>query len=187
MTVRNAFLVEWLVIALVWLIGAVRAKPAVRHQSLSSMLIQRVPLLIGYLLLLRPAVLGPLDVRLIPDRLPFAIAGLALNTAGLAFAAWARWTIGGNWSATVTVKREHQLIRSGPYRLVRHPIYSGLLLAFAGTGFGLGLLPCLLALPLAFVAFWPKLRLEEQFMSAQFGTEYAEYRRETKALIPGLL
>jgi protein-S-isoprenylcysteine O-methyltransferase Ste14 len=103
------------------------------------------------------------------------------------FAAWARVTLGRNWSATITVKQDHDLITSGPYRFVRHPIYTGLLLGLAGIAVARGEWRGVLGVVLAFGAFWRKLRIEERWMREQFGGAYDEYSRRVAALIPRIL
>jgi protein-S-isoprenylcysteine O-methyltransferase Ste14 len=95
--------------------------------------------------------------------------------------------LGTNWSGTVTIKQDHELITGGPYRFVRHPIYSGLLLAFIGTALARGEWRGVLAVALTFVAFWRKLRIEEQWMRQQFGVAYEEYARRVAALAPHIL
>ena len=103
------------------------------------------------------------------------------------FAIWARNVLGRNWSGIVTLKQDHELIRTGPYRYVRHPIYTGLLIAFAGSAIARGEWRGLLALAIAFVALWRKLKLEEQWMIETFGDAYRRYRDEVRALIPFVL
>jgi protein-S-isoprenylcysteine O-methyltransferase Ste14 len=129
-------------------------------------------------------VAGPLDRRFVPDSAAVAWAGLALTAAGCAFAIWARLLLGGNWSASVTVKQDHQLMRRGPYAIVRHPIYSGFLLGLAGTALALGEWRGIAGLALAFIGWLTKSRTEEAFMTAQFGAGYTEYQRRVKALVP---
>jgi protein-S-isoprenylcysteine O-methyltransferase Ste14 len=109
-----------------------------------------------------------------------------LIVAGLLFTVWARQRLGRNWSGTVQVKQDHQLILDGPYRLVRHPIYTGLVVAFLGSAIVIGDWFALLAVLIAFGSFWRKLTLEERFMRETFGTAYEEYRARTAALIPYL-
>jgi protein-S-isoprenylcysteine O-methyltransferase Ste14 len=92
--------------------------------------------------------------------------------------------LGRNWSATVTVKDQHELIRRGPYRFVRHPIYTGMLLAFLGTAIAQDQWRSLLAFVLVWLALWRKWRLEERFMQETFGEQYAAYRREVPAVVP---
>ena len=96
----------------------------------------------------------------------------------------ARVSLGTNWSGTVTVKQEHELITSGPYRYVRHPIYTGLLLAFSGLAIARGEWRCILALIILALSFWRKLRIEERFMVEQFGSAYETYRQRVSVLVP---
>jgi protein-S-isoprenylcysteine O-methyltransferase Ste14 len=87
----------------------------------------------------------------------------------------------------VTVKQDHELIVNGPYALVRHPIYTGLLLAFAGTGLARGEWRGVLAVVIVFLALWRKLRLEERWMQEQFGEQYRAYKHRVAALVPFVL
>ena len=113
--------------------------------------------------------------------------GAALTFAGIAFAIWARVWIAGNWSSDVTLKRNHELIVSGPYAFVRHPIYTGILLALTGTALAVGEWRGLLAVVLAGAAFWRKLGIEEAVMRRQFGEAYTGYAERVSALIPFIL
>ena len=95
--------------------------------------------------------------------------------------------IAGNWNSDVTLKRDHELMVDGPYRWVRHPIYTGILVALAGTALAVGEWRGVLAVALAFAAFWRKLRIEEALMRRQFGESYARYADRVPALIPFLI
>ena len=106
---------------------------------------------------------------------------------GFGFAVWARIVLGRNWSGIVTVKEDHTLITRGPYEWVRHPIYTGILLALLGTAVTLGTVLNLVEVPVVALAFWLKMRPEERFMLETFGEQYAVYRRQVKALIPGVI
>jgi protein-S-isoprenylcysteine O-methyltransferase Ste14 len=107
--------------------------------------------------------------------------------AGLAFTVWARITLGRNWSSEVTFKEGHELIESGPYALVRHPIYTGLLLMALGTAVNSGRAISLAALIAVYGAIWWKARQEEGIMSRHFPDSYPEYRRRVRAIIPFVL
>ncbi len=111
----------------------------------------------------------------------------AVTAAGLLFSVWARAHLGRNWSGSVTIKADHELITTGPYRLARHPIYTGLLLAFAGTALIVAEWRAVLAFVIAFLALWRKLKLEERWMREQFGAAYDDYARRVAALVPFLL
>jgi protein-S-isoprenylcysteine O-methyltransferase Ste14 len=104
---------------------------------------------------------------------------------GLAF--WARVYLGRNWSSAPTIKEHHELIRSGPYRFVRHPIYTGILLAMVGTFLANGKVRGALSVVVVWFAWTVKSRMEEEFMVRTFGAQYEEYRRTTGALFPRLL
>jgi protein-S-isoprenylcysteine O-methyltransferase Ste14 len=106
---------------------------------------------------------------------------------GFAITFWARAILGNNWSGTVTVKVEHELIRTGPYRWVRHPIYTGLILAILGTLIALDRWRGVVALPLLWIAFAIKYLKEERAMRQTFGAQYTEYRQTTGAIFPSLM
>jgi len=178
----------WLGLWLVWLVSALTVKPSVKKQSWGSRWIQN-PLIIAAFTFLFARKLwpAPLHRRLLPESVTVMWIGLALATAGLGFAICARLWIGRNWSGNVTIKEQHELIQGGPYRLVRHPIYSGLLLAFLGTAIVYGEAHCFIGFPLAVLGFGLKARLEESFMLQQFGAAYADYKQRVKALVPFLI
>lgn len=176
----------WLALGIYWLIAALTAKRAARTQSFSSRLFQVVPEIVAFCLLFaRWPWPRWLRWHFVPESaMAIAWLGLALTVGGIGFAVWARLFLGRNWSGRVTIKEEHELIQSGPYAIVRHPIYSGLLLAILGTALVQGNLRSLLALPLATLGWGFKLRLEESFMAQQFGPAYLDYKRRVKALVP---
>ena len=113
--------------------------------------------------------------RILPDTYGLALLGLLLIVAGVLFACWARHILGSNWSSEVQLKQDHELIERGPYRYVRHPIYTGILLALLGTVVLLGEWRALVGFVIMFVSFWRKLRLEEAWLSEHFGPAYGEY------------
>ena len=128
--------------------------------------------------------LGWMHIRIVPREHWIEALGIAITVGGMAFAIWARAYLGGNWSSNVTVKVGHQLIRTGPYRWVRHPIYSGLIVAMIGTALNRRQVRGLVAVVLLWVGFTIKSRIEERFMEATFGPEYDEYKATTGALVP---
>jgi protein-S-isoprenylcysteine O-methyltransferase Ste14 len=178
----------WAAVGIVWLAAWFLSKPAARRQPAGSRLRHIAMMALAFALVFSPRLrIGPLAWRFVPGSPAIAWAGFALTAAGCAFTIWARLILGGNWSATVTIKQDHRLVRKGPYAIVRHPIYSGALLALAGTVLAFGEARGLAALALAFAAWLFKSRMEETFMTEQFGAAYTRYQREVKALIPFVL
>ncbi len=117
---------------------------------------------------------------------PLILIGLSLTLAGLLFTVWARAYLGRNWSAAVELKRDHELVRAGPYALVRHPIYSGCLLALFGCALFGDQPRALIGFAIVFLAIAHKVRMEEKILSAHFGTDYQHYRASVRALVPHL-
>jgi protein-S-isoprenylcysteine O-methyltransferase Ste14 len=128
--------------------------------------------------------MGFLGSRFIAESIWPQYAGIMLTSLGTAVALWARYSLGRYWSSEVVVKENHQLIRSGPYAYVRHPIYTGMLLAGAGTTLFIGEWRGIFAVLLAATAQVRKARKEEVLMKAEFGDQYMEYRKHTGFLTP---
>jgi protein-S-isoprenylcysteine O-methyltransferase Ste14 len=181
-------LLLWIAWLVYWIWSAANVKPAIRRESRWERTSYIMPIVIASILLSIPPITraGFLLSHLLPPGLAYW-PGVLLIAAGLGFSVWARQHLGRNWSGTVQVKQDHQLICDGPYRFVRHPIYTGLLAAFLGTALINNHWAGILAVLIAFGSFWRKLRLEEHFMRETFGPAYEEYRRKTAALIPFLL
>jgi len=188
MSQHRLLMVPWVVFIVVWVTLSLTVKRSVRRESSGSRLVVIAVNGAGYALIFASDNwLGPLDLHWTHARLAPFWAGFVLTVAGIALAIWARLYIGRNWSSSVTIKQDHQLIRTGPYALVRHPIYFGLILASLGTALALRQVRGLIALPIIVAGFWYKAHIEERFMLEHFGPEYECYRRETKALIPFVL
>jgi protein-S-isoprenylcysteine O-methyltransferase Ste14 len=175
----------WIVWMLYWWIAARGAKPVRRSESVLFRASYIVPLLIAiWLLAARRVPIAFLNEPVLPRTLALSVAGALLTALGLAFTVWARVHLAGNWSATVTIKENHSLVRDGPYRYVRHPIYTGILLAILGSAIARDEWRAVVAVVIAFVSFWRKLRLEERWLTEVFGEDYRRYRQEVRALIP---
>jgi protein-S-isoprenylcysteine O-methyltransferase Ste14 len=110
--------------------------------------------------------------------------GASVTVAGLPFAVWAREHLGSNWSRAVTIKQCHELITTGPYAVVRHPIYTGILTGFLGLAIAISQVRAFVVFVLIFLAFWIKLRMEEEWIRSRFGETYATYARQTADLVP---
>ena len=185
MIANGIILACWWIFLTVWIVNAARTKTTVQRQSVASMMAHRLPVGFGWWLLIITPTWSPFLSRQLLPRTPMLNAfSVALCACGLTFTIWARQTLAGNWSSDVTFKQNHELIRKGPYRYVRHPIYTGLLVMFAGTSLYIGQLRCLLGFPLVAIGFWIKLRQEERLLVRHFPEAYPNYRREVKALVP---
>ncbi len=187
-TVQNVIPVCWGIFFIVWVVAALFTKRTVYRESAAQRFRYVIPILIGWFLLFRGYRLpAPLNIRIIPQ----ADAILAVSSisclCGLGFCLWARAVLGRNWSGTVTLKESHELIVRGPYRLVRHPIYTGLLAMLIATALQQGHIAGMLGLIPIVVSFWIKLSDEEKVIAQQFPDEYAAYRERTKRLIPFIL
>lgn len=112
--------------------------------------------------------------------------GLGLLALGLGFAIWARMHIGRNWGTPMTQKDEPELVRSGPYHLVRHPIYSGILVAGVGTAVALSWL-WLIGVGLTGIYFIYSATIEERYLTERFPDTYPVYKHSTKMLVPFIL
>jgi protein-S-isoprenylcysteine O-methyltransferase Ste14 len=177
----------WLVFILYWLVAARRTASTRVREGVASSLVSNAALVLGALLLLGSAFpLGPLDARWVPAHWWVLVTGAALTAAGLGLAVWARRHLGRNWSAHPSLKLDHQLIRAGPYAVIRHPIYSGILLALLGTALYLGQYRALLGLVLFVAGLWWKARREEALLVTEFGDDYHRHRRRTGMFLPRL-
>jgi protein-S-isoprenylcysteine O-methyltransferase Ste14 len=178
----------WALWCVYWWIVARDVKPTRRSESVASRAGHIIPLVVAVILLALPTLPGGfLSGRILPATRFVFFTGAAVVVTGLAFSVWARAYLGRNWSGIVALKADHELIRSGPYRFVRHPIYTGLLVAIVGSAIVRGEWRGVVAVLIAIAALWRKLRLEERWLGETFGDEYAKYRAEVRALIPFVL
>jgi len=182
------FLVVWIFFFLYWPIKAINTKTTQRLEPAASRILRVFIFLIAIALLSTTRIpLHWLYLQLWPAGLwPFWL-GAAVTIAGLLFAVWAREHLGSNWSRSVTIKQGHELITTGPYGVVRHPIYTGILAGILGTAIALSQVRGFIAFVLFFLAFWIKLRIEEEWMRSQFAETYGTYVRRTAALVPYVL
>jgi protein-S-isoprenylcysteine O-methyltransferase Ste14 len=177
----------WAAFLVVWIVWGLKTKPTQVRESASSRL-SYIPLSIAGAYLMFSADVRPefLRARLFNPSLATDVLGVVITIAGVAFAIWARAYLGGNWSSSVTVKVGHQLIKTGPYRFVRHPIYTGMILGFCGTAIVRHQVRGALAVVLLYLGFKVKSKIEERTMTETFGALYEDYRRTTGAIVPRL-
>jgi len=176
--VELVFGVGWAAFWLYWFVAALSRKRG-RHPWSRELRIRAV-LFVAIVLLVRLGVFRGHSATRDPW---LAAAGLVLFAAGLLFAIWARIHIGRNWGTPMTQQEEPELVTSGPYRLVRHPIYSGILVAGVGTAVGLAWY-WLAAVLVAGIYFIYSATVEERYLTEQFPSTYPAYKRSTKMLVP---
>jgi protein-S-isoprenylcysteine O-methyltransferase Ste14 len=184
----NIAMIPWYAFGAYWLITALRVKRTkARERSLDRFLTVVVVVAAYTLLFSRWMRIGLLRVRFLPSDPWIAYLGIALSFLGAGISIWARYCIGEYWSARVTLKEDHRLIRSGPYAYVRHPIYTGMLIACIGTSLVVGEWRGVLAVGLLLAAHSRKAMREEAMLTREFGEQYTSYRQSTGFLFPRLL
>jgi protein-S-isoprenylcysteine O-methyltransferase Ste14 len=177
----------WILFGLYWLVSALRLKKTKKRESWLQRLLYVLPLFVASSLLSRPeAHYGWLGGRFVPDTTAVRWTGVLLTAAGVAIAVWARFHLGANWSGVVTLKEGHELIRTGPYTRIRHPIYTGILLALLGTAVAMGEVRGLIAVAITWLSFYLKARREEAFLAQEFGPRFAEHQLHTGMFLPRL-
>ena len=175
----------WMAMFAVWFITGLKLKETAQSRSEGMSRISVYVVWAGWWLLFAHGFgIDPLSRRIFEPSQVTAAVGLVVTAVGLVFAVVARLYIGTNWSALIQVKEGHELIQTGPYAVVRHPIYSGLMLATLGTAIAYGELSGFLGFVMVVAAWGYKARLEESAMLGQFGTQYEAYRARVKGLVP---
>jgi protein-S-isoprenylcysteine O-methyltransferase Ste14 len=184
------FYAIWLLFIIVWLVLSRNVKVTVRRQAALPRLLNLALLYGAAALLASPFIpVQWLTLRVLPGSQWKLWCGLgaALTSLGVLYSIWARMYLGRNWSSVAAVKADHELVTAGPYRWTRHPIYSGLLLAFVGTALATGQWRGVLAVASALIAIAQRIIVEERFMRQQFGELYRTYAHRVRALVPGLI
>jgi protein-S-isoprenylcysteine O-methyltransferase Ste14 len=177
----------WMLFALYWLVSALNRKKTKRRESIVQRLLYILPLLAAFYLLYRYNFgHGWLGARFVPDTQLVQWLAVLITAAGVAIAFWARFHLGSNWSGVVTLKEGHELIRTGPYRTIRHPIYTGILIAFLGNAVLIGQVRGLIGLAIIWASFYIKARREESFLAQEFGPNFNEHTQHTGMFLPKL-
>jgi protein-S-isoprenylcysteine O-methyltransferase Ste14 len=184
---QSFFTVLWIAFIVYWLIKAIGTKATRRLEPVASRVLRAALFVIAIALFSTTRIpLHWLYLQPWPAGFWSFWLGAGVAVAGAVLAVWAREHLGRNWSSSVTIKQDHELITSGPYAVVRHPIYTGILAGLLGTAIALSEVRGFIAVGLIFLMYWLKLRMEEQWMRSQFGEPYATYARNTAALVPYL-
>lgn len=177
----------WVIFILYWILAALRTNRTVRTEPAGEHLARIVVMVAAFILLYSSDPrFGVLNLRFIPYANWIFELGSGLAFLGVAFAIWARYHIGKYWSRTVSLQEGHELIRTGPYARIRHPIYTGMLLALLGTALAIGQYRALVAFGIFLAGFIWKSKQEEALLAGQFGTAFEEHRRRTGFFLPKL-
>src|SRR5262249_44866440 len=144
----------WAIFFLFWIISAFFVKPTVERSTSSAAIPARIALSIGIVLFFLARRGSALHLYALPPTPLRSAAGDVLCVLGLLLALWARVTLGGNWSASVTFKKGHEVIRTGPYAFVRHPIYTAVLLMIMGTMIFIGRIEGIILVAVVIAGFW---------------------------------
>jgi protein-S-isoprenylcysteine O-methyltransferase Ste14 len=179
----DACWIAWLVY---WLAMAVRTKRTIERGGLLGYRVVAIVLIVGLAAVGRLAGVSA-QSRLWHTGVALGVASDCILLAGAAFTVWARITLGRNWSAEVTFKQDHELIESGPYALVRHPIYTGLITMALGTAIDYGRAIGFAVFVGLCGALWWKARQEERIMSSHFPDAYSDYKARVHAIVPFVL
>jgi protein-S-isoprenylcysteine O-methyltransferase Ste14 len=178
----------WAIWVIWWLAMAFFSKSTKRREPAVERIEHLIPAILGFFLIFREGLdWGGLTRPIFPDEVRLMLAGVIGTIVGLLFTVWARLALGSNWSGSVTIKTNHQLIRRGPYRYVRHPIYTGMLTALLSTAVTQRLLSGLLGFVIVLFALYRKARREEAFLAQEFGESYTQYRQHTGMFLPRIL
>ena len=182
------FIVVWIGFFLYWQVMSADVKATKRIEPAASRIIRATLFLLAILLMAYDRIPVPWLYRQLYAQGALAFwVGAGITVAGLGFAVWARRHIGRNWSRSVTLKEDHELITSGPYRFVRHPIYTGILTGVVGSAIALAQVRGVITVVTIAILMWLKLRREERFMREHFGEKYDAYVQRVAALVPFVL
>lgn len=177
----------WLVLAVVWVVMWLGMKKAKKREGWGQRMEHGLLVIAGFFLLSAQHLdWGRLSERVLPDVPAVCIAGLVVTALGMAIAIWARLSLGSNWSGMVTLKANHELVRTGLYRWIRHPIYTGILVGMLGSAMIRGYLRCWIGVGLVLLAFYLKARREESFLREEFGAGFDEHSKQTGMFLPKL-
>ncbi len=174
----------WVAFSVYWGAAARNSAPAKSSEATESRRVHEVLVNVGLFLLYLPV--PGFRQSFLPPSAAWIPAGLAMQASFFALAVWARRHLGSNWSGRIEIKMDHELVRSGPYRLLRHPIYTAMVGMYVGTALMVGQMHSLAGVAMVFFAYWRKVRMEEAKMREAFGSKYDDYRRATWGAVPGL-
>lgn len=177
--------IPWIIFVIYWIVGAIKTRATRESESAASRIAILLIEIAGYVLIFSDSAgIGFLGTRFMPRTWASAILGVVLTWSGIGLAIWARYHLAEYWSARITIKEDHQLIRTGPYTHLRHPIYSGLVLATIGSALVIDKWRCVLGVCLVLTGYCFKAMKEEAMLGQQFGDAFREHQKHTGFLIP---
>lgn len=175
----------WAALGVYWVMSAHHSNDVQRGEPNLFRVVRITILITSFMLLLSTWLrIGPLGRRYVSDAPWTQVVGISMTLAGVALTVWARRRLGTNWSDKVEIKVDHELVLSGPYAYVRHPIYSGVLLGIAGTALAIGEWRGILAFGIMLVNYAIKAKKEERVLANRFGDAFRQHQRQTGFLIP---
>lgn len=179
--------IPWAVFALYWAIGALKTRRTAKKESFAARYgVMAIEVVGFYLLMDGDASIGVLGRRVVARTFELRALGVVFIWIGIGIALWARWHLGQYWSGRITIKEGHKLIRTGPYARLRHPIYTGLVLAATGTAMEIDRWRGVAAVCVILLGFCIKAKREEALLAKEFGAEFDKHRRATGFLLPKL-
>ncbi|MFN8504629.1 methyltransferase family protein [Kouleothrix sp.] len=177
--------VSWMIFYVYWTFRAIRRHRPRRKAARTFTILNNFALYIGFLLvLLGRSIPGSLSLLFAPQFASIHITGTVFTIVGVSFAIWSRTLLKNNWSRDVAILEDQHFIQSGPYAIVRHPIYTGILFALLGTALVCSTLGSLLGFAFAITSLWQKAHMEEKLLITEFGQQYTNYQHEVRFLIP---
>jgi protein-S-isoprenylcysteine O-methyltransferase Ste14 len=175
----------WICLFSYWWVKSRTVKDNTYSQASASRMVYLFFVVLSFALVFAPFLsIGPLGYPLFPQTEISGLTGTVICLCGVSFAIWARAILGNNWSGKITLKKDHELIQTGPYRLARHPIYTGLIFAMLGTAITVGEVRGGISVIIMACGFAYKIKTEEPLLLKQFPSEYPAYKKKVKALIP---
>ena len=182
---HNLMIAFWTVLGAYFIYGARRAAMTQSQEANVHRLGRLAVMALAFTLIFSHWLsIGPFALRFVPKSVAVNVIRLVTVASGVAFTIWSRHCLGRYWSDNVALKVDHQLVQSGPYKYIRHPLYSGILLALLGSALVVGEGRGLIALSLVLISFWRKARREDALLARQFGTTYIHYRQQAGLFLP---
>jgi protein-S-isoprenylcysteine O-methyltransferase Ste14 len=183
MTLLELAALSWLVWASYWILARRFVKTTKSTEGAGLGMLHVIPLAVGIYLIFHGSASGVLWWPLYVSPL-LQWVGVAMTVFGLLFAVWSRLHLGRNWSAMVTLKEGHELVRSGPYRFVRHPLYTGFLTALVASAVVAETGDAFIGVAIIIVAYLVKMGREEKVLTLEFGEKYRTYTHDVARLVP---